>query len=116
MDKFSSSRQIYIYGQPVDMRMGIPKIQILVASNFTKVEIIKSVFIFCSADRKQIKVYYEDEYGVWLLQNRLYDLRFKLPKNLTSGVKLTRQQLQMFLHGLDVIETKPAMRLEEHCY
>ena len=111
MVEFSKDRQIYIYGEATSMRFGIPKIQLLVAANFSKVEIMNSVFLFCSGDRKQIKIYYEDEYGAWLLQNKLYDQKFKLSKELKSGVKLTRTQLRMFLHGLDVIEQKPTSRI-----
>jgi transposase len=80
MIHFDENKNIYIYSEYVDMRMGLPKIQLMVAMSFTKIEIRHSVFIFCSKDRKQIKLYYEDDYGVWLMQNRLHDGNFKCPK------------------------------------
>ena len=116
MLRFSENRNIYIYGNRVDMRMGLNKIQILVALNFTRIEIVKSIFIFCSRDSKQVKIYYEDEYGAWLLQNRLFDTTFKLPKQLESGVQLSKKQLEMFLKGLDVIERIPTRALEQKDY
>ncbi len=116
MLKFSEDRTVYIYGNRIDMRMGLNKIQILTALNFSRIEIVKSIFIFCSKDSKQIKIYYEDDYGAWLLQNRLFDTKFKLPKNLTSGVQINKYQLQMFLKGLDVIEQKPLRALEHKDY
>lgn len=39
-----------------------------------------SVFVFCSKDEKTIKIYYEDDYEAWLLQNRLHDDKFKYVK------------------------------------
>ena len=73
MIKFNENKNIYLYSENVDMRMGMPKIQLMVAMNFSKMEIRHSVFIFCSKDKKQIRLYYEDDYGCWLLQNRLHD-------------------------------------------
>lgn len=116
MLRFSENRNVYIYGNRVDMRMGLNKIQILVALNFTRIEIVKSIFIFCSRDSKQVKIYYEDEYGAWLLQNRLFGTTFKLPKQLESGVQLNKKQLEMFLKGLDVIERKPVPSLVQKDY
>lgn len=63
MIKFSERRNIYLYSENIDMRMGMNKIQILVASNFTSIEIRHSVFVFCSNNGKTIKLYYEDDYG-----------------------------------------------------
>ena len=38
MIKFKESKNIYLYSENIDMRMGMNKIQILVAVNFTKIE------------------------------------------------------------------------------
>ena len=116
MLEFSNTRTIYLYGKRVDMRMGLNRIQILCALNFTRLEIVNSLFIFCSKNSKQIKIYYEDEYGSWLLQNRLHDSTFKLPKDLTSGVRLNKNQLKLFLHGLDVVDVKPTLKIENKDY
>lgn len=103
---FKESKYIYLYSEPVDMRMGMNKIQILVASNFTKMEIRHSVFIFCSSRKDQIKMYYEDDYGSWLLQNRLFEKKFKWPSGLDKGAKITKEQLNGLCKGLEVIESK----------
>ena len=39
MIHFEENKNIYIYSEKVDMRMGMPKIQMMVAMNFTKIEI-----------------------------------------------------------------------------
>ena len=106
MITFKESKNIYLYSENVDMRMGINKIQILVASNFSKMMIRHSVFIFCASNAKTIKIYYEDDYGCWLLQNRLFEGKFKWPKGLEIGTKITKEQLNGLCKGLEVIESK----------
>lgn len=87
------------------MRMGMPKIQMMVALNFSKIEIRHSIFIFCSKDKKQIKLYYEDDYGVWLMQNRLHEGGFKWPSVL-DNVKISKNQLIGLCKGLEMIESE----------
>ena len=114
MIHFEENKNIYIYSEKVDMRMGMPKIQMMVAMNFTKTEIRHSVFIFCSKDRKQIKLYYEDDYRAWLMQNRLHDGGFKWPSVL-DNVKITKTQLIGLCKGLEMIESyKPRKRKYEY--
>jgi hypothetical protein len=88
------------------MRMGLHKIQILVACNFSPKEIKHSVFLFCSSNGKTIKMYYEDDYGCWLLQNKIFDGKFKWPKGLDIGTKISKKQLEGLCKGLEVIESK----------
>ena len=80
MITFKESKKIYLYSENIDMRMGMKKIQILVASNFSKMEIRHSVFVFCSNNGKTIKMYYEDDYGSWLLQNKLFEGKYNIEK------------------------------------
>ena len=106
MIRFNGSKNIYLYSENIDMRMGLNKIQILVASNFDKKEIRHSVFVFCSNNGKTIKMYYEDDYGCWLLQNRIFEGKFKWPKGLDIGTKITNKELEGLCKGLEVIESK----------
>lgn len=104
MIHFGEKKSIYVYSEAVDMRMGLPKIQMMVAANFSKIEIRHSVFVFCSRDKKQIKMYYEDDYGSWLMQNRLHDGGFKWPK-LESSKEITKAELAGLCKGLEMIES-----------
>lgn len=97
------------------MKFGIYKIQQLVVFNFSPAEIINSVFIFCSKDKKTIKIYYEDEYGFWLLQNRLTEGKFKWPE-IGEQVTIDKRQLDWLLKGLDAIEHKPKPKLDVKYY
>lgn len=116
MITFKENKNIYIYSEPIDMRMGIKKIQLLVAVNFTKIEIRHSVFAFCSNKGDQIKLYYEDDYGAWLLQNRLFDKRFKWPKGLEVGETITPKQLEGLCKGLEVVESRRKIKNENVDY
>lgn len=104
MIDFRNCKNIYVYSEFIDMRLGIKKLQFLVGVNFSNSEIRNSVFIFCSSTEKQIKIYYEDDYGCWLLQNKLNDGKFKWPK-LTNNKTITKQQLIGLCKGLEVIES-----------
>lgn len=106
MISFKGQKNIYLYSENIDMRMGMNKIQILIACNFKANEIKKSVFVFCSNNGKQIKIYYEDEYGCWLLQNKIIDGKFKWPRGIDVGTKITSKQLEGLCKGLEVIESK----------
>ena len=106
MITFKENKKIYLYSENIDMRMGMKKIQILVASNFSKMEIRHSVFVFCSNNGKTIKMYYEDDYGSWLLQNKLFEGKFKWPKGLHIGTKISKEQLNGLCKGLEVIESR----------
>ena len=55
---------------------------------------------------KTIKMYYEDDYGSWLLQNKLFEGKFKWPKGLCIGTKISKEQLNGLCKGLEVIESR----------
>lgn len=116
MIAFKESKNIYLYSENIDMRMGMNKIQILVAANFSKIEIRHSVFVFCSNNGKTIKMYYEDDYGSWLLQNRLFEGKYKWPKGLEIGTKISKEQLNGLCKGLEVIESRKQRARDEIDY
>ena len=79
MIRFDRVNRIHLYSGPTSMKMGIRKIQQAIAFSFSPAEMLNSVFVFCSKSRKCVKAYYEDEYGFWLLQNRITAGDFKWP-------------------------------------
>ena len=48
-------KNCYLYTNKVDMRFGIFAIQRRLALSFTPIEILGSIFIFVSRDKKQVK-------------------------------------------------------------
>lgn len=115
MIRFDSINQIHLYSGATSMKMGIMKIQQLVAFNFSPAEIINSVFIFCGKNKKTVKIYYENEYGFWLLQNKITTGNFKWPE-IGEKIKIDKRQLDWLLKGLDVIEYKPKPQLDVKYY
>ena len=65
--------------------------------------------------RNIFEYYYENEYGFWLLQNRITAGTFKWPE-IGEKVKIDRRQLDWLLKGLDVVEHKPKPQLDVKYY
>ena len=86
--------------------MGLPKIQALVGFHYKPEEILHSLFIFCSSNRKTVKMYYEDEWGSWLLQNNISEGKFKWPE-IGESISIDKRQLQWLFQGLDIIAKIP---------
>ena len=112
---FDKIKNIYLYASSTDMRMGLPKIQTLVAFHYKPEEILHSLFIFCSSNKKTIKMYYEDEWGSWLLQNNISEGTFKWPM-LGEQISIDRRQLTWLLQGLDVVAKLPKPKKEVSYY
>ena len=66
---------------------------------------MNTLFVFCSKDRKTIKLYYENEYGTWLLINKLNFTKYKWPE-FENGKGYRSEDLKAILRGLKVIEEK----------
>ena len=86
--------KIYFYSKDMDMRVGMHKLQILLSCNFRPIEMMHTLFVFCSKNRKTIKIYYEDEYGTWLLINKINFTKFKWPeKNSRDRISSKRSKI-----------------------
>ena len=116
MIRFDRINAIHLYSGPTSMRLGIYKIQQLIAFSFSPAEMLNSVFVFCSKSRKCVKVYYEDEYGFWLLQNRITAGDFKWPQEADGRITVDRRQLEWLLKGLDVVERRPKPQIRAKYY
>ncbi|MFA6624446.1 MAG: IS66 family insertion sequence element accessory protein TnpB [Bacilli bacterium] len=94
-------REIHVYSAPVDMRMGIRALQILVYTNFSPAQTLYFVFLFVSKNRKAVKIYYEDERGTWLMLNKIGYGRFIWP-HLEEGDEMTKADLRFLLAGVEI--------------
>jgi len=105
MIDYKKIKKIYFYAAEMDMRAGMKKLQILLCVNFSPIEMLNTLFVFCSRNRKTIKIYYEDEYGTWLLINKINFTKFKWPAhNRSEGYQV--EDLKMILKGLKIVEEK----------
>lgn len=105
MIDYKGIEKIYFYTKEIDMRAGMHRFQLLLCCNFTPVEMMHTLFVFCSKDRKTIKIYFEDDYGTWLLINKINFTKFKWPEvTKHGGYQVT--DLKQILRGLKIMEEK----------
>jgi len=105
MIDYREVKKIYFYGQAIDMRAGMHKLQILLCCNFSAIAMMNTLFVFCAKDRKTIKIYYENEYGSWLLINKLSYLKYQWPV-LEAGKGYRIEDMKAILKGLKVLEER----------
>lgn len=101
-------KDIHLYTKAVDMRMGMNKIEMLLSLSFSPLEILHSVFIFISKSKRQLKIYYEDEYGKWLLINKLSYTMYVIP-DLEKRLTLSKADLEHLLKGVAMIRMREKM-------
>ncbi|MCF7930964.1 MAG: IS66 family insertion sequence element accessory protein TnpB [Acholeplasmataceae bacterium] len=105
MIDYRKIEKIYFYTQEIDMRAGMNKLQILLSCNFRPIEMMNTLFVFCSKNRKTLKIYFEDEYGTWLLINKINFTKFKWPE-IKNGNGYQVSDLKQILRGLKITEEK----------
>lgn len=98
-------KNIYLYTNKIDMRVGMYRIEAMMALSFSPIEILHSAFIFVSKSRRQVKIYYEDEFGKWLLINKLSYSKFMAP-SFKEGMIITREDLSFLLKGVALVEER----------
>jgi transposase len=106
MIDLSTTQKVYLYSGYTDMRKNADGLLCLVNemnnSEFTK----NALFIFCSSDKRKIKVLQIDDTGVWVHYKRLTNTSFRWP-NTTGRLLLSKNQLLVLLSGLSLIESFP---------
>ena len=107
---------------PVDFRMGINGLSVLIEASLKYDPFSRNLFCFTNKRRNQIKVRYWERSGFCLWLKRLEEERFKWPTHLRAAAeehadrapvaKLTPEQLSWLLDGLDLKQLKPHRKLE----
>ena len=128
---------IYLAQEPVDFRLGINGLSVLVEATLAFDPFSRNLFCFTNKRRDQIKVLYWQRTGFCLWQKRLEEERFKWPVHLApltrdrgleracgTGleracgttrppvVELDEEQFRWLLDGLDLKHLKPHRALE----
>lgn len=120
---------IYLAQEPVDFRLGINGLSVLVEATLAFDPFSRNLFCFTNKRRNQIKVLYWQRSGFCLWQKRLEEEKFKWPVHLApmtretgleraSGttrppvVELDEDQFLWLLDGLDLKHLKPHRALE----
>ena len=119
---------IYLCQDPVDFRLGINGLSVLVEATLKFDPFSRNLFCFVNKRRTQIKVLYWQRTGFCLWLKRLEEERFKWPTHLSGApsdtasrsrsegvsavVTLTEEQFLWLLDGLDLKHLKPHRALE----
>ena len=112
---------IYLCQDPVDFRLGINGLSVLVEATLKFDPFSRNLFCFVNKRKSQIKVLYWQRSGFCLWLKRLEEERFKWPTHLPadetvtvrpSVVTLSEEQFLWLLDGLDLKHLKPHRALE----
>jgi transposase len=104
---------IYLCRDPVDFRMGINGLSVLVEATLRYDPFSRNLFCFVNKRRSQIKVLYWQRTGFCLWLKRLEEERFKWPFHLAGPVvELDEDQFRWLLDGLDLKHLKLHRSLE----
>jgi transposase len=112
---------IYLAQEPVDFRLGINGLSVLVEATLRFDPFSRNLFCFTNRRRNQIKVLYWQRSGFCLWQKRLEEEKFKWPVHLAPldsvtvrppVVTLDEAQFLWLLDGLDLKHLKPHRALE----
>ena len=112
---------IYLCQDPVDFRLGINGLSVMVEATLKFDPFSRNLFCFVNKRRTQIKVLYWQRTGFCLWLKRLEEERFKWPTHLPAMasdaarppvVALDEEQFLWLLDGLDLKHLKPHRSLE----
>lgn len=108
MFRFDEGLKVYLHRDPVDFRMGINGLSILVEQAMRLNPMTSALFVFGNRRRDRIKILGWGGNGFWLLLKRLEADRFVWP-NGDDTITLTAEQLHWLLDGIDlaVIQKHP---------
>lgn len=108
---------VYLHRKPVDFRKSINGLVQVVEQAMGLPPMDPALFVFGARGRDKIKVLYWDRTGFCLWYKRLEKDRFAWPKAATDDVlRLSVEELDWLLRGLDILRMKPhEARIFETC-
>lgn len=101
MLNITDSTNIFLIPGPTDMRKGMDRLSLLVADRTKENVFSGALFIFCSRNRKTIKILYWDRNGFCLWQKKIDQEKFWWPKDVVEARKMRARELRWLLDGLD---------------
>lgn len=84
-----------------DFRKQINGLAIIIESELQMNVFSNTLFVFCSNDRKKIKILYWDKNGFCIWQKRLELDKFPWPKNTIEARSISIEEFRMLLTGID---------------
>ena len=101
MFRLDEALKVYLHREPIDFRLNINGLALLVEKALGLDPFAASVYVFSNRRRNRVKILGWDRNGFWLLLKRLEQDRFVWP---TAEVvpTLTVEQLHWLLDGIDL--------------
>lgn len=104
---------IYIKPGKTDMRKQIGGLCVIVQEEMELNPFSDCLFVFCNRDRKILKALYWDRNGFCLYQKRIEKETFPWPKNDTEAQRISHDQLQLLLLGIDFWKAHKTLNYSE---
>lgn len=93
--------KIFIKPGPTDMRKQINGLTILIHEEMQYDPFTGNLFVFCSKNKRRLKIIYWDRNGFCMWLKRLEQDKFPWPKDAQECREITENQLDMLLDGIN---------------
>lgn len=98
--KFDRKTKVFVYSEPIDMRLGFERLSYLIREEMGKNIDIGDLFLFLGKNRRRLKALRFDGSGLILLTKRMEKKKgFMNVKDLEGRVEINHQELELILHG-----------------
>ena len=101
MFRLDERLKVYLHREPIDFRLGINGLALLVEQALGLDPFAACAYVFSNRRRNRVKILGWDSNGFWMLLKRLEKDRFVWP-DAASVPTLTVEQLHWLLEGIDV--------------
>lgn len=98
---FNKETPIYLRTGATDMRKSINGLSAIVQNDMNLDPFKKGYFVFCNKTKHLMKLLYWDKTGFALWYKRLEKNKFPWPADEEDVQKITEQQMQWLLDGID---------------
>lgn len=105
--------QIFIKPGSVDFRKQINGLSVIAEVDMKQNIFSGAMFVFCSKDRKKLKVLYWDKTGFCLWHKRLEKAKFPWPQNKKDAIELSFDKFKMLLSGIDFFKAHEELHFEK---
>ena len=111
---FDAQLKVYLHREPIDLRLSINGLALLVRHTLGLDPFAACLYVFANRRRNRVKILLWDRNGFWLLLKRLEEDRFCWPSTQAVPM-LTVEQLHWLLEGMDIAAMqRHPQRLYEH--
>ena len=97
--------EVFLYGEPCDMRRSFNTLSALVQQAFKRDLLEGDLFLFVGKDRKRAKVLYFDGTGLCLFAKRLSSGQFLAPWKMGQK-QLSLSELALFIEGATAVRQR----------